>query len=49
MYADDPIYRGLIDDDQDQRTWCVTQYSSSLQMLDWILNIFHFFIPFTIN
>ncbi|CAF3313903.1 unnamed protein product [Rotaria sp. Silwood2] len=45
----DPIHRHLIDDDEEQRTWCVTKYSSSIQMLDWFLNILHFSIPFGTN
>ena len=37
------------DDEEEERIWCFTQYSSSIQMFDWILNTIHFFIPFMIN
>jgi hypothetical protein len=49
-YIYDPLHRHLIDDDEEeQHTWCVTKYSSSLQVFDWLLNIFHFSLPFSIN
>jgi hypothetical protein len=48
-YIHDPIHRGLIDDKEEQRTWCVTTYSSSVQKFDWAINILHFSIPFLIN
>jgi hypothetical protein len=48
-YIYDPIHRRLIDDEEEQRTWCVSQYSSSVQVFDWLLNIFHFSVPFAIN
>jgi hypothetical protein len=48
-YIYDPLHRHLMDDEEEQRTWCVSQYSSSVQIFDWILNIFHFSVPFVIN
>ncbi|UJR29387.1 hypothetical protein I4U23_010599 [Adineta vaga] len=45
----DPIYRNLIDDKEEQRTWCIVKYSTSIQMYDWALNILHFSVPFAIN
>jgi hypothetical protein len=30
-YIYDPLHRDLIDDEDEQRTWCVTKYSSSVQ------------------
>ena len=45
----DPIHRRLIDDEEEHRTWCVTHYSSSVQIFDWFLNILHFSLPFSIN
>jgi hypothetical protein len=42
----DPIYRRLIDDLEDKRTWCIIQYSySDLQIFTSIINL----IPFSIN
>ncbi|CAF4375285.1 unnamed protein product, partial [Adineta steineri] len=48
-YIHDPIHRHLIDDEEEQRTWCVIKYPPSLQIYDWILNVFHFSIPPLIN
>ena len=49
-YICDPLSRYLVDDEDDQRLWCVTRYnSSSIQLFDWLMNIFHFALPFTIN
>jgi hypothetical protein len=45
----EPIHRHLIDDEDEGRTWCVTNYSSSLEKFDWAINIIHFSIPFLIN
>lgn len=38
-----------MDDEEEQRTWCLTQYSSLVQTLDWMMNIFHFSLPFAVN
>ncbi|CAF1473302.1 unnamed protein product [Adineta steineri] len=48
-YIYDPLNRRLVDDVEEQRTWCLTKFSSSLQTFDWFLNIFHFSLPFVIN
>ncbi len=48
-YIYDPVHRRVMDDEEEQRTWCVTQYSSSVQVIDWMMNIFHFSLPFAIN
>jgi len=50
----DPISRRLIDEVNDdnndvKRIWCITNYSSSLQVYNYIIHIFHFFGPFIIN
>ncbi|CAF2095105.1 unnamed protein product [Rotaria magnacalcarata] len=43
------MYRRLIDDEEEQRTWCATNYSPSIEIFDGVINIFHFCIPFAIN
>jgi hypothetical protein len=48
-YIYDPLHRCVMDDKEEERAWCVSQYSSSVQLFDWLLNIFHFSIPFAIN
>ncbi|CAF1407518.1 unnamed protein product [Adineta ricciae] len=48
-YIHDPVHRHLIDDEEEQRTWCITKYSSILKIFDRSVNIVHFFIPFFIN
>jgi hypothetical protein len=50
----DPISRRLIDEVNDdnndvKRIWCIINYSSSLQVYNYIIHIFHFFGPFKIN
>jgi hypothetical protein len=51
----DPIYRRLIveenenDDDDLKRIWCIITYPPSLQVFNYIMQIFHFFAPFIIN
>lgn len=49
----DPIYRSLFDendDDEDEkRIWCIINYPSSVRIINLILTIFHFIIPFIIN
>ena len=45
----DPVHRELIYDAEEQRTYCVTKYSSILKIYDSILNVIHFFVPFSIN
>ena len=48
-YLHDPLSRSLIDDEEEQRTWCIVRYSSSLQKLDQVWSVWHFFLPFGIN
>ena len=48
-YIHDPIHRRLIDDEEEQRSWCVTHYSAFVQIFDSIINILHFTFPFVIN
>ncbi|UJR18105.1 hypothetical protein I4U23_005005 [Adineta vaga] len=45
----DPINRQLIEDEEENRRWCLIQYSSSLQIYNSAINIFHFLVPFIIN
>ncbi|CAF1245547.1 unnamed protein product [Rotaria sp. Silwood1] len=45
----DPFHRHLIDDDDENRIWCIISYSHSFQIYNLIINIFHFFVPFLIN
>ncbi|CAF1286612.1 unnamed protein product [Rotaria sordida] len=45
----DPISRHLVDDEEDQRTWCVVKYSSLLQIFNSSFYLFHFLTPFLIN
>jgi hypothetical protein len=43
------IYRQLMTDDSEQRTWCVVRYPSFIQEYNTIIQIIHFFIPFICN
>src|SRR4051812_2310861 len=45
----EPLYRGLYDDEEEQRTWCVTHYSQSLQIYNSAIILIHFLVPFIIN
>lgn len=45
----DPIYRYLIDDEDEQRIWCVTKYPSHIQIINSTLYVFHLLMPFIIN
>ena len=45
----DPKHRQLIDDEEEERTWCVVRYSFILQIYDSTICIIHFMIPFCIN
>jgi len=45
----DPIYRRLIEDNEDNRIWCIVQYSPSLRIFNSIILIIHFSIPFLLN
>jgi hypothetical protein len=45
----DPIHRHVIFDDDEERSWCLVRYSPILQYYNSIINIIHFFTPFSIN
>jgi hypothetical protein len=45
----DPIYRDLIDDKEEQRTWCLIKYSPSIQVFNSIIFYIHFLTPFIVN
>jgi hypothetical protein len=45
----DPLYRRMIDDIEEQRTWCVIIYSSTLRIINSIVNFGHSLVPFLIN
>jgi hypothetical protein len=49
----DPIYRKLFveDDnvDDEKRLWCIVQYPLGIRIINLIINIFHFIVPFIIN
>jgi hypothetical protein len=51
-YIHDPIYRRLIDEENDvndeKRIWCIITYPSNLQIYNYFINSFHFFGPFMI-
>ncbi|CAF3627819.1 unnamed protein product [Rotaria socialis] len=43
------IYRGLFDDYEEQRVWCVFRYSKSAEKYSTVIQLFHFIAPFLIN
>ncbi|CAF3501533.1 unnamed protein product, partial [Rotaria sp. Silwood2] len=45
----DPIHQYLIDDVEEQRTWCIVNYTEFLRIYDLIINFCHCVIPFGIN
>ncbi len=45
----DPFYRRMIDDIEEQRTWCIIIYSSNLRIINSIVNLGHSLLPFIIN
>jgi hypothetical protein len=45
----DPLYRTLIHDDQEQRTWCVIRYPASIYIFNTIINIAYFLMSFISN
>jgi hypothetical protein len=45
----EPLHRQLADDLDEQRTWCVTTYSSVWNVINTALVILHFVAPFGIN
>ncbi|CAF0794838.1 unnamed protein product [Adineta steineri] len=50
-YIHDPISRRIVydDDDDEQRTWCILEYSTNIKKYDKFINVFHVLIPFIIN
>ncbi|CAF3073972.1 unnamed protein product, partial [Rotaria sp. Silwood2] len=50
-HVHDPIHRQVIDDlDGDQqRIWCLSQYSSAFTKYNKFITLFHFLVPFSIN
>lgn len=42
----DPMHRNLVDDDEEQQSWCITSYLSPLKIFDWFVDILHFLTPF---
>ncbi|CAF1497303.1 unnamed protein product [Adineta steineri] len=48
-YIHDPISRRLFNDDDEQRTWCILEYSLNLKTYDKFINLFHVLTPFIIN
>lgn len=45
----DPLHRQLVDDTQEERTWCYIRYSSTLNFYNSAITIIHFAFPFAIN
>ncbi|CAF3810618.1 unnamed protein product [Adineta steineri] len=45
----EPLYRDLYDDEEEQRTWCVTHYSRLVQNYNSTIILVHFLIPFITN
>ncbi|CAF2139479.1 unnamed protein product [Rotaria magnacalcarata] len=45
----EPIYRNLIYDDEEQRTWCIAIYPERLQVYISAMNTFHVLAPFILN
>ncbi|CAF5088117.1 unnamed protein product, partial [Rotaria magnacalcarata] len=43
------VYRGLFDDYEEQRIWCVFRYSRSIEKYSTAIQLFHFIAPFFIN
>ncbi|CAF1291225.1 unnamed protein product [Rotaria sordida] len=48
-YIHAPMSRQLFDDEDEQRTWCIVNYSFQLKIFDRFINLFHFLIPFIID
>ncbi|CAF2727459.1 unnamed protein product [Rotaria sp. Silwood2] len=43
------VYRGLFDDYEEQRVWCVFRYSQSIEKYSTAIQLSHFIAPFLIN
>ena len=48
-YIHDPIHRELFYDKDEERTWCIVNYSSNLKVFDKFISLLHFLTPFIIN
>ena len=48
-YIHDPIHRHLLEDNEEQRKWCVVRYSSLMKAFSSFINIIHFLVPLSIN
>ena len=48
-HIQDPIYRDLINDKEEKRTWCIIQLTPSIQLFNSIILFLHFFLPFLLN
>ena len=44
-----PVHRQLIDDVQEDRTWCLVQYSQLIEMYNYSIRTISFLMPFAIN
>ena len=45
----DPIYRRMIYDTEEHRTWCHVKFNSSIQLFNGIILAIHFIVPFILN
>ena len=45
----DPLHRDLVTDEDEQRLWCITKYSSFSQIFNSTMILFHSLLPFAIN
>ena len=48
-FLSDPFHRKLVDDIEDGQTWCVIDYPHSFAVINSIVLIVHFLIPFVVN
>jgi hypothetical protein len=48
-YIHDPFHRGLVNDEDENRTWCIVQYSTFFKFYNSNILLLHFFLPFTLN
>ncbi|CAF1026336.1 unnamed protein product [Adineta steineri] len=45
----DPLHRHLVEDKEEQRTWCITKYSTAVRNFNSAMILFHFLAPFLLN
>jgi hypothetical protein len=45
----DPIHRHLIDDEDDERIWCIVRYTTHIETFNSIISIVHFIVPLCLN